>query len=69
MKDFCLSLDDGEISESLSNAIHGKGAFRYFKDSIHRYGIADQWYKFRDAVIKEIAIEWCEANNIEYTED
>jgi len=68
MKQFCLSVDDKDISESLMNAIHGKGAFRFFKDSIRRYGMEDQWYKFRDAAIKRIAIEWCETNNIEYIE-
>lgn len=68
MKQFCLSVDDKDISESLMNAIHGKGAFRYFKNSIRRYGMEDQWYKFRDAAIKRIAIEWCETNNIEYIE-
>lgn len=68
MKQFCLSVDDKDVSESLMNAIHGKGAFRYFKDSIRRYGIDDQWYTFRDDAIKKIAIEWCETNNIEYIE-
>lgn len=68
MKKFCLSIDDKDVSESLMNAIHGKGAFRYFKDSIRRYGIDDQWYTFRDDAIKKIAIEWCEMNNVEYLE-
>lgn len=68
MKQFCLSVDDKNISQSLMDAIHGRGAFRYFKDSIQRYGIDDQWYKFRGDAIKKIAIEWCETNDIEYTE-
>ena len=66
MEQFSLSIEDEEISESLYNAIHGRGAFRFFKDSIHRFGIADQWYKYRDAALKRIAIDWCEANSTEY---
>lgn len=66
MRQFCVSIEDKEISRSLLNTIHGSGAFRYFKDSIHRFGIADQWYKYRDNAIKNIAVEWCEDNDIEY---
>lgn len=69
MKQFCVSVEDEEISQSLLNAIHGSGAFRYFKDNVHRFGIADQWYKYRDKAIKNIAIEWCEDNEIEYIDD
>ena len=69
MRQFCDSIKDEEISQSLLNAIHGKGAFRYFKDSIHRFGIADQWYTYRDNAIKNIAIEWCKDNDIEYIDD
>ena len=69
MRDFCVACEDEKISQSLMNAIHGKGAFRYFKDSVHRFGIADQWYKYRDNAIRKIAIEWCEGNDIGYIDD
>jgi len=29
-------------------------------------GIADEWYRFRDAVFEEIAIEFLEAHGIAY---
>jgi hypothetical protein len=41
MEKFCFVVEDKKISESLYNAIKGKGAFRRFKDSIHEFGIAD----------------------------
>jgi hypothetical protein len=69
MKAFCLSVEDESISRALLDVIHGKGAFRYFKDSIYRFGIADQWYEYRGAALKEIAVEWCEENNIEFLDD
>ena len=65
MEQFCLSRDDPEIREKLYRSIKGRGAFRYFKDRIHEYGIADEWYRYRDAAIKDIAIEWCQDNGIE----
>jgi len=66
MEKFCYSIDDKDISHSLLNAIHGAGAFRYFKDLIHKCGMQNQWYKFRDETIERIAIEWCEVNQIEF---
>jgi len=41
MERFCLSVDDEDIRDDLCNAIRGRGAFRYFKDRIHAYGIAE----------------------------
>jgi hypothetical protein len=68
MERFCRSVEDDDICEDLCNAIRGRGAFRYFKDKIHEYGIADDWYKYRDDALREIAIVWCEENGISYTE-
>jgi len=68
MRNFCLSLEDEDMQEDLLDAIHGRGAFRMFKDRIHRLGIAEDWYKYRREALREIAIEWCQANGIEYIE-
>jgi Uncharacterised protein family (UPF0158) len=67
MERFCLSVDDEVIRDDLCNAIRGRGAFRYFKDRIHAYGIAEEWYRYRDAALREIARAWCEAHGIPYT--
>ena len=69
MEKFCLSIQDEKTSEALYAAIKGSGAFRRFKDSIHRFGVADDWYKYRDEALKEIAVEWCEENDIAYVDD
>jgi hypothetical protein len=68
MERFCLSIEDDDIGDDLCHAIHGRGAFRRFKDRIHEYGMADDWYQYRDEALREIAIEWCEKNGIPYTE-
>jgi len=65
---FCLSLDDDDLRDQMLNAISGRGAFRMFKDGIHRHNIADDWYRYRQAAFREIAIEWCQRNGLEYDE-
>ena len=66
MERFARSLTDAAVSDELDAALHGRGAFRRFKDAVHRLGIADQWYQFRDAALEEIAIEFLEAHRIAY---
>jgi hypothetical protein len=69
MEDFCRSFEDQRISEKLSGAIKGRGAFGRFKDNIVRLGIEDRWYKYKDEALKRIAIKWCEENNIDYIDE
>ena len=66
MENFCMSLDKQEIGDILYDLISGSGAFRRFKDAIYKYDIKDEWYAYRDNAMKEIAIEWCRENNIEF---
>jgi Uncharacterised protein family (UPF0158) len=66
MERFAQSLTDAAVSDELDAALHGRGAFRRFKDAVHRLGIADEWYRFRDAALEEIAIEFLEEHGIAY---
>jgi hypothetical protein len=66
MERFCLSITDDEIRDSMYRSIKGSGAFRRFKENIHRYNMAEDWYKYREEAIKQIAIDWCEENDIEF---
>lgn len=68
MKQFCRSLEDDDMCDDLCNAIRGRGAFRRFKDRVHAYGIAEEWYRYRDNALREIAMAWCEEHGIRYTE-
>ena len=69
MEDFCRSVKNEQISDSLCRMIRGRGAFGRFKDGIRRYGIEENWYKFRDRALKEIVKDWCEGEGIEYIDD
>jgi len=68
MEKFCLSLNDAEMCETFYNLIKGGGAFGRFKNAIHEYDIADDWYKYLNNALKEIAIEWCQEKGIEFDE-
>ena len=68
MERFCLSVADEDIRDDLHNTIRGRGAFRRFKDRMQWYGMAEEWYQYRDAALREIAMAWCEAHGIPYTE-
>ena len=64
MREFADSVESGKISEELLRAIHGAGAFRYFKDTLRRRGIEKQWFEFRDEALKTIARDWCEDQGV-----
>ena len=66
MVDFIETIDNLEIKNNLQRLIHDKGAFRRFKDYCIEMGIIQDWYDFRDKKYKEIAIEWCKQNELEY---
>ncbi len=68
MEDFCYSIDDDHICESLLQAIKGKGAFRRFKEEIQRFKIVQDWYSYRDQAIREIVKQWCEDHQVEYVD-
>jgi len=69
MERFCLSLSDEGLQDELLHAIRGSSAFRRFKDAIHRKEIQDDWYRFRDESIKDIAIDFLESEGIAWLDD
>lgn len=68
MERFIWKLPEGEMQDELEYAIRGKGAFRMFKSTIYRYGIEEEWYEYKDNAYREMAIQWCKENELEYEE-
>jgi hypothetical protein len=68
VREFAESAEPERLSEELQDAIHGARAFRCFKDTLRRYRREKDWYAYRDESLRQIAIDWCEENGIEYTE-
>ena len=66
MEKFSLSIEDPETSEILYDDIKGRGAFRRFKDALHRLNLTEEWYAYREAAVRQVAIDWCELNEINW---
>lgn len=57
MVEFCKTIDDIEIKNNL----------RELKEEIEIKGHLSDWYDYREELEYNIAKNWCEKNNIEYT--
>jgi hypothetical protein len=69
MEEFVRSVEDEEAANQLWRAIDGRGAFRYFKDTLHRLGIQQLWYDYLEEAQREFVIEWAEENNVVVRDD
>jgi hypothetical protein len=69
MREFAESVEPERLSRDLLQALQGKGAFRYFKDTLRRYRREQSWYDYRTRALREIAVDWCKENGIDYRED
>jgi len=68
MEDFIYTVSDSHKKELLSVAIEGRGAFRRFKDTLHRVDLLNEWYSYKHDAFVELAREWCARNGIDYIE-
>jgi hypothetical protein len=66
IEEFSYSVESRPIQADLLNALHGRRAFRFFKDTVRRHGIEKDWFQFRDEALRDIAIEWCEEHQIRW---
>lgn len=66
MEDFVETIENVKLQNQLYISLNGRGAFRRFKDTCINFDIIDDWYKFRDERYKDLAINWCKENNIEF---
>lgn len=66
MKSFCLELGNQRRRAELLDAIAGRGAFRAFKNLVHRYGLEQSWYGYRTREIERFVAEWLDAQRIAY---
>lgn len=66
MEDFAETIEDTRLQNQLYISLNGRGVFRRFKDTCINFDIIDDWYNYRDQKYKELAINWCKDNNIEF---
>lgn len=66
--DFADQLEDAELRDRLAQALRGSGAFRRFKDELHRHpGVRDAWHEYESNAQRQAAIEWLESIGIQST--
>jgi hypothetical protein len=66
MEKFSGSVADPEARQRLLHAIHGRGAFAFFRQTLDQLNLRDAWFAYRRAAFEEVAREWLESNNIPY---
>lgn len=69
MERFALTIDDTDAQDQLAYALHGRGAFRLFKDAVRRLDLAEKWYAYRNKAYEGVARNWCEAHGVELRPD
>jgi hypothetical protein len=68
MREFASAQEAGAVRDQLLSTVHGRGAFRSFKDLVQRHGIRERWFEYRDQALREIAISWCQEHGLKYSE-
>lgn len=69
MESFIRNIEDDATADQLWRAIKGRGAFRYFKDALHRLGIQQLWYDYLEEAQREFVIEWAAENDVAIEDD
>jgi|ERR1022692_651882 hypothetical protein len=64
MERFAQGRTSAKQREELLDAVHGAGAFRHFKSAVRRLRIEDEWFRFRESALEEIAKDWLEEHGI-----
>ena len=68
IEEYIDEIKNENIQEELEEAFYGKGKYRRFKETLRKFRIENDYYNFREEYLKNMAIEWCQKNNIEYEE-
>ena len=66
MERFAQSCRNARLRDELLRAIHHSGAFRAFKSTLHRAGVEQDWYKYRQQALKQIARDWLDEHKLPY---
>ena len=66
MRRFSDALENEQPKELLLRQLHGRGAFRRFKEQLDRSGLLDRWFDFKRNALREHAVEWCKENDIPF---
>lgn len=69
MVEFTENVKDRTLKEEFESALHGKGAFRRFKDTLLDHPeVEKEWFQFKADRDREEVKEWLESLGIEIEE-
>jgi hypothetical protein len=69
MVDFTSTVKDARLRSRLESAIHGRGAFRRFKDTLREFPkVEEQWFRLKAERDKEDVKDWLESIGIKLAE-
>ncbi len=69
MVDFAGAVRDARIRNRLESVLHGKGAFRRFKDTLREFpDLEEKWFRFKTEKDKEDVKDWLKTIGIELAE-
>ena len=68
MINFCNSFNDFSIDDIVNKNTDDIKKIQKIKKLIEEKNMLNDWYDFREQTEKQIAIDWCNKNNIEYIE-
>ena len=66
IEEYIDEVDNEMIQEELEESFLGKEKYRRFKDTLKKYRLENDYYNYREKYLRNMAIEWCEKNKIEY---
>lgn len=66
MDRFSETLKNARMRNDFHAGIRGAGAFRLFKHLLTEYNLWDEWNRFKQVELRQIAIEWCEENRVTF---
>ena len=69
MDRFSETLRDAHVRNDFHGGIRGAGAFRLFKRLLTEYNLWDAWNRFKQVELRQMAIQWCEENDITFRQD
>lgn len=68
MQEFIGTIENDELRNLFYANTRGKEAFKRFRNLLYCNELTEDWYGFKEARYKEIAINWCNQNHIKYYE-
>lgn len=63
MIEFSNKIEDSEVRNII---LANENSVRELRNAIEKAGLTNQWYDYRESAERDLAIKWCNDNNIEY---